>query len=341
MQDPTYSIPIIRITPSSIVVYRLNEENFTRSKDQILNEENLTRGEFNGFMSPKTKSKVKRYLDTWFNSIEQMKRNRSPDKLDKKPYLTFVTLTLPSKQVHTDNQIKRKCLTPFIETLKRKYNVWNYFWRAESQENGNIHFHIICDSYVKWQELREEWNVCINKLEYVDRFREKWGHGNPNSTDIHKLNEIKSITAYVIKYCSKDDGYRKIEGRIHGCSDSIRKLMPYEFIVESKDHNLIASAIAEKGAYVRDEDSFTYIGLAVYPFLKKIRPDLIKKMNEYYVSIGKSLYTNETREKYSDKLMEDEKEIKEKSEITEMINTIDLYAQLNIDYRYCDFVSPR
>ena len=294
MNNTTHTIPIARITPSSITLYHLSTENYTRTHKQIENEKNLTRGLFNGYMSPKTKSKVKRYLDTWIEAVNQIKKSPEAKYLEKVPYLTFVTLTLPSTQKHDDNKIKRLCLTPFIETLKRKFNVWNYFWRAEAQENGNIHFHLIIDSYIHHEKLRNEWNICINKLNYVDEFEAKFGHRNPNSTDINSLKNVRSVSAYVIKYCCKSDGYREIKGRIHGCSDSIRKLMPYEIIIEAEDYDMIEKAIEGEKFYIRQDDCFTYIQMKVQSFLKRINSPHLGKMMDNYKKIGAELYTKNT-----------------------------------------------
>lgn len=330
MSDTTQAIPILRVTPSSLVVYYLSTENFTRSKAQIENEENLTRGMFNGYMSPKTKSKVKKYLDVWFQSIDQLKRRKEGEKLDKKPYLTFVTLTLPAKQIHDDNEIKRKCLTPFIETLKRKYDVWNYFWRAEAQPSGRIHFHIIIDSFIQHDRLRTDWNRCINKLGYVDEFRKKHGHSNPNSTDIHKIQDKRSITAYVIKYCCKADGYREIKGRIHGCSDDIKSLQPYEFVLEVKDYEVIEKAIESNPFVVLNDPCFTYIGMQVQKFLKSAAPHLLKEMNENYYSIGLRLYSGKDTSQLSVQEASHPTSQKKVAPDNEMKETIESYQQLRI-----------
>jgi len=151
--------------------------------------------------------------------------------------IAFITITLPSRQIHSDNVIKNKCLNSFILELKNFYQVRNYVWRAEKQANGNIHFHIIIDRFVPWSELRDRWNRIINKLGYVDRYQdamkvwhqhgfkvrkdllEKWdyehqlhayqtssksGFNNPNSTDIHSIKKVKNLKAYVAKYMTKN-----------------------------------------------------------------------------------------------------------------------------------------
>lgn len=151
--------------------------------------------------------------------------------------IAFITLTLPSQQIHTDNEIKRKCLNSFLIELQKYEKVENFIWRAEQQENGNIHFHIIIDKFVHWNDIRNRWNRIINKLGYVDRYREsmklfykdgfkvreelkktwpeekqkkayaanlKTDYNNPNSTDIHSIKKIHNLTNYFVKYLTKN-----------------------------------------------------------------------------------------------------------------------------------------
>jgi hypothetical protein len=117
----------------------------------------------------------------------------------------FITLTLPSAQIHSDQEIKAKCLNHFLIEAKNKWNATNYVWKAERQVNGNLHFHILFDVWIPYRELRQVWNRIINKLGYVDRFEAKHKKKNPNSTDVHSLYKIKDVTKYIIKYMTKAD----------------------------------------------------------------------------------------------------------------------------------------
>lgn len=85
----------------------------------------------------------------------------------------FITLTLPSPQVHTDIEIKA-CLNNFLTTMRGKFGLKNYVWKAELQENKSIHFHIIWDIYIHHTIVRYYWNKALNVLGYVDRYCEKF-----------------------------------------------------------------------------------------------------------------------------------------------------------------------
>ena len=87
----------------------------------------------------------------YYNYEENMKKFGTSSRLP-----VFVTLTLPSVQRHEDNVIKQQILKPFIEELKERYGVKYYFWKAEIQENGNIHFHLIIDHYIHYKKLHHQ-----------------------------------------------------------------------------------------------------------------------------------------------------------------------------------------
>lgn len=154
---------------------------------QAIRDGNLTRGVFNGYMSPATRRKVRKIVSTWIRSImlyrADIKRKWDPGRA----YPVFLTVTLPSEQVHTDAVINRQCLQPFLQSLKRHHGIEHYFWRAEAQENGRIHFHILTDRYISKEDLQVSWNKCVNVLGYVDRYYEQSGEACPPSTEIHRI----------------------------------------------------------------------------------------------------------------------------------------------------------
>jgi hypothetical protein len=158
--------------------------------------------------------------------------------------IAFITLTLPSPQQHPDTEIINKCLNQFIIEIKKNHQVKHYIWRAEKQKNGNIHFHILINKFIHWNDIRNRWNRIINKLGYVDRYREiqetwhkngfkvredmiltwpakkqweaykrnagiQWN--NPNSTDIHSIRKIRNIKLYLTKYLLKQPDGQKEE----------------------------------------------------------------------------------------------------------------------------------
>ena len=188
---------------------------------------------FNGFLSNRTKNKIKRIIEDWDSAIISKIRKDNKDLSWKWKYITFVTLTLPSSQIHTDKEIKRKCLNSFLVSAKRKMKVKNFLWVAEKQKNGNIHFHILFDRFVHHSKIRKEWNIAVDSLGYVKRFKKKNGHDNPNSTDIHALVNVKNIANYVGKYISKGSENTAVEGRLWSCSKELSGLTCFSCEMDS------------------------------------------------------------------------------------------------------------
>src|SRR5690606_29708884 len=86
--------------------------------------------------------------------------------IKNQPFLTFVTCTLPAKQIHSDKVIKRAFVL-FLDNLKKTYGVRQYIWKSEAQNNGNLHFHVLIDRYIDWQIIRKLWNSQMVRLGYV------------------------------------------------------------------------------------------------------------------------------------------------------------------------------
>lgn len=143
--------------------------------------------------------------------------------------LSFITLTLPSKQIHTDKEIKRECLNVFLQWLRDTYKDIKYVWKAEIQQNGNIHFHITTDVFIHYRILRARWNKIVNKLGYVDRYFIESGSRTPPSTEVKAVKKVRNIAAYLVSYladghkkgkkvASKEYHKRVIDGKLYGCS---------------------------------------------------------------------------------------------------------------------------
>ena len=125
--------------------------------------------------------------------------------------VNFITLTLPSAQIHNDKEIIKTILTPFLEAWQKRRVGLLYVWKAEVQDNGNIHFHILSNSFYHYLRLKRDWNRAVNKLGYVDRSTS----ADPNSTDVHALGGKKDLGLYLASYMSKKDIYKKSLKRYH------------------------------------------------------------------------------------------------------------------------------
>jgi hypothetical protein len=249
MKSELTLIPSLSVHPSSIVLY--NEVNWSNGRpakrdfdkeNEVLNDRTSNfkgkENKANGLISKHAKKKIDRSID-YLLTVSKTKKVQSRYRNSNFTFkIAFITLTLPSTQTHDDNTIKKTCFDPFLLEIKKYYKVQNYVWRAEKQKNGNIHFHIIIDSFIPYQELKDRWNRIVNRLGYVSQYQknmkkyyaegfkvnekylDKWNlaaqkrayekakkndYQSPNSTDVHSVRKIKNLKAYVSKYMIKNE----------------------------------------------------------------------------------------------------------------------------------------
>ena len=93
--------------------------------------------------------------------------NKTPDK----PFLTFITLTLPAAQIHRDVVLTEIFTEKFIKTMREQWGVEQYIWRKEAQERGAIHFHVLADRYIDWKKIRKRWNDIMEEHNYIKFYR--------------------------------------------------------------------------------------------------------------------------------------------------------------------------
>lgn len=286
-------IKIMQITQSSLTIYNEYQVRNSRTEKEVQNEINLTRGKFNGYLSNKAKREITKRLNYWLQALVFIQKRKPKLIRGRKRKPVFITLTLPSKQFHDDNEIKSKCLIPFIQTLKRQYNVKHYFWIAEAQKNGNLHFHLIIDSYVHHSFIRARWNANLGKLGYIKRFFSRHGHSNPNSTDVHIVGGFSLAVKYVVKYVQKSKSFRPIQGRLHGISDNLKEMKKFTTTIDNETTMFIDDAINQKGAKVFLGDHFTVIFCDVFNLESFKDSPISKEFQNYLTDVYNYLYNDE------------------------------------------------
>jgi hypothetical protein len=316
MNSDLYCIPMATIHPDKICLYNKIEFDGTRPRRNpsvhLQGVNNSHAGKVSVVARRKI-SKAVRYLLFLAND------KYLPDTAHGKAYkfrLGFLTLTLPSSQIHTDQEIKEKCLNQLFIEMRRKWNVHNYIWRAEKQKNGNIHFHILVDKFVPWSELRDCWNRIVNKLGYVDRYRDEmrafhsgsftvrrdllktWTYkaqvkayqkgkandwSSPNSTDVHSVHTVKNIQAYIVKYCTKDEQSADLKGRLWGCNQELSNLKGCQLVVDNSFQSAIDELILSKNPEVYNGEYFSVIYASPQQLSELSNKDLFNAFGAYLI----------------------------------------------------------
>lgn len=207
-------------------------ERKNNGKNLIMDKEKAYQGE----VTKKNQKRVRTIINNWCQVIKE------GNKLNKVPYikLTLLTCTLSSAQQleagESDKELKAKLLEPFLKHLKYNYNVVNYFWKAESQKNGNIHFHILLDRYVDKVKIQKEWNRLQDKLNLLRDYKRKYYKENPPSTQIQLFSMDEKGIDYLIKYLTKENDYRKIEGLQLRFSNAVSQLKKISQAIEQSEY---------------------------------------------------------------------------------------------------------
>jgi len=151
--------------------------------------------------------------------------------------MAFITLTLPSKQIEPTHVITSKYFNQFLTEVRQRVEMKNFVWRLEFQKNGNVHYHLVTDTYLDYYFIRGVWNRILKKGGYVQEYQKK--HKNltlgayikmyppkskdkfnqtakrfakgcannwlqPNSVDVKSVTSGKSISYYISKYFGKN-----------------------------------------------------------------------------------------------------------------------------------------
>lgn len=237
------ALPCTGIKPGKVSLYTRFEGLTRRSKRIDLSDStkpsNYQKAKSKEGLSVKASNRMKDAIRLLIDCSEWKKLYSAKTKSYWRFKNSFVTLTLPSKQVHSDKEIHEKIFVEFIRFWKRRDKELLYVWKAETQENGNLHYHLITNAFIHHDELRAWWNYYCNKLGYIDRATTK----DANSTDVHAVKGVKSLVAYAIKYMSKKEEGRRIPSiRRWYCSKAL--LLPTPVIIEDyhvldKDFNAI------------------------------------------------------------------------------------------------------
>lgn len=191
-----------------IVVYPQALEDRHTPTDRTAQHKNLTRGIYNGYISRNSASVIRKRLEGWIKSVQLNNRSVQGGKRPDHSHIGFLTVTLPSDQIHSDNEIKRRCLMPFLQQIKRVYGVQENAWFAQPQKNGNIHFHILVDRYLDKDRVNDHWNIAVDHLGYLSRYVARTGDLRPPSTQIQTCPSDMSLVGYVMKYVSRSPEVR-------------------------------------------------------------------------------------------------------------------------------------
>lgn len=195
--------------------------------------------------------------------------------------LNFIHLTLPAQQGNTDQFIK-KILNRFFLYAYRKTGLRSYVWKAEPQKRGEIHFHITSDCYIWKTQLQNIWNGCLRHFGIIA------SNANPPSTRVHPTHNVKLLTAYLIKYMTKNDTDRRvIHGRLWGCSRNLSQAKTFHITFPEMELPQVNHDLQKQSVRVDTYDWLTVYNLHTTYFENLPECEVLKGYREKIKSIQK------------------------------------------------------
>lgn len=244
-----------------------------------------------GFKQTKNlgKTSKKKITDAvkWLDFIAKTKTYKTKKGKKIRWRIQMITLTLSSKQRHSDKEITKELLGKFLNEMRNNYDMKNYVWKAETQENGNIHYHIITDCGVNYYRVLYVWNRIQNYLGYVKEWEKNKDTDTkyPNSVDIKKVLKDSNIEYYIAKYIGKDDEEerRAVTSRLYALSYSLSRLK--EFRQQSRDLAEFAYTVAVNHlkAKVVSKEFANYVAIElkrICAIWKDFKIELLKRLKK-------------------------------------------------------------
>lgn len=199
---------------------------FSRSASFLRNAELLkSRKKYTGEITKGAKKRLTKAISLLVQASPEKWIWNPVTKTNQSHKLSFITLTLPDIDAAKDAKFTHKyLLQPMLRILRNKYKMSMYVWKCELQKNDSIHYHLTTELFIPWEQLRQHWNALLRKNGMLEAFQKQYGHDNPNSVDIHSVNKVNDLEAYLVKYISKEyQNSKKLAGKVWDCSKNLKE----------------------------------------------------------------------------------------------------------------------
>lgn len=253
-------IPCFSLTPSKLVLYNRVFRNSSYDTNGVKKSKSIanrvTRSHHNFTISENAYRTLRNKI-SWLYHLSKSRYVKTYSGREIFNYkMSFVTLTLASKQLKPTKEVTNELFGTFLTELRQRTGMANYVWRLEFQRNGNVHYHIVTDTYLDYFFILKIWNRLQANYGYIQAYQEKYqkislndywslykskenytfdrvakmyaknkasNWSQPNSVDVKSVNSKSAISYYISKYFSKDvNGVKCNELDDHENSSSMR-----------------------------------------------------------------------------------------------------------------------
>lgn len=316
-QDYNSIVPVIQFRNASVLVY--NQSVMARSRNRNVlqrigkkllesssfrdNVEKLQKREkYTGDMTKGSRKRLSKAVSLLVTSTPKRWVYNKVTEQYNQFHLSFTTLTIPESEMSKDaKKCHKNLLEPMLRILRRKYGMRSYVWKCELQENGSIHYHLTSDVFLHHKLLRDEWNGLLLAKGYLKRFISKYGHSNPNSTDIHSTRDIRNMEAYIIKYVSKSmkDG-KRINAKVWDCSMNLKVGKFFTAEIDSELRKALDEAIKDGECQCVELERCTILKFPIHDYITYYFKHITNSLNEHLKAIR--LWERSTKSKIAKSL---------------------------------------
>lgn len=196
--------------------------------------------------------------------------------------LAFMTLTQPPDRILDARQGYDLLLKDFLRYMRQKEGLRDYIWKFERQQNGQAHWHLATAQYIRWEVIRWAWNTRLRRSGQLEGFAKRYGHFNPNSTDIHNMVNIEDCLNYLGKeICKTTQNKQGTKGKIWDCSKELKRKRYWD-IMDDETMGLIDDAVQMGFAEIIESDHCRIFKMK-NP-LYALSPSLQKSYHQYIFS---------------------------------------------------------
>lgn len=230
---------------SGIMFYETPANHSARLRTSALFNSNAaklsTRERYKGIVTPAVKKRMKKAITLLLQCTPYEWKIHPVTGRQFQHKISFITLTTPTHEnSYNGKWCHKNLLQPMLRILRTRYGMKSYIWKVELQDNKQIHYHITCDVALNHTRLRTEWNNLLIRHDMLEDFKIRYGHSNPNSTDIHSVHNVKNLEAYLVKYITKEyQNEDALNCKIWDCSKNLKVNDYFKIELDSPLHQYI------------------------------------------------------------------------------------------------------
>lgn len=126
-------------------------------------------------------------------------------------FCAFYSVSFPSGM---GENLIYKCWNAWLTNLRKTYGLTDYIWVAEYQQNGTLHYHMLCNTRMDIKKVNHAMGLCLFRNGALNTTIDKY-----NGVDVERVGkkytkdpiEIQksraSLNAYITKYISKQESF--------------------------------------------------------------------------------------------------------------------------------------